>query len=74
MHWTPLNNCSSVSYDDNFASKCPRHRGYLTKSTKSPDDVYVPYGVLMMPYLIGDPTSFDSTCRGVQQGIPALGA
>jgi len=43
----------------------------LLKLTKPLEEVYLPY---VLQKLHCDPTSFESACRGVHQGFPAVGA
>ena len=39
-----------------------------------PDKIFAQYGFPILHFLTGDPPFFESVCRGVNHGFPALGA
>jgi len=39
-----------------------------------PDKIYAQYGFPILYFLTSDPPFFESACRGVHHGLPALGA
>jgi hypothetical protein len=42
--------------------------------TEPPDKIYAQYGFPILHFLTSDPPFFESACRGVHHGFPALGA
>ena len=42
--------------------------------TEHPDKIYAQYGFPIFHLLTSDPSFFESACRGVHHGFPALGA
>jgi len=42
--------------------------------TEPPDKIYAQYGFPFLHFLTSDPPFFESACRGVRHGFPALGA
>jgi len=42
--------------------------------TEPPDKIYAQYGFPILHFLTSDPSFFESACRGVYHGFPALGA